>query len=44
MADKIMLTYGLEAEFDDDIGAYTTTVQYNCFDIEITLAECEEKD
>lgn len=42
MADKIMLTYGLEAEFDDDIGAYTTTVQYNCFDVEITLAECEE--
>ena len=37
-----MLTYGLEAEFDDDIGAYTTTVQYNCFDVEITLAECEE--
>jgi len=42
MADKLILTDGVEAVYDEPIGAYMATVKYHECEIKVTLIEYEE--
>ena len=42
MADKLILTDGVEAVYDEPIGAYIATIKYHESEIKVTLIEYEE--